>query len=117
MISFNSYENLRQLVDDEGGLVLTTMEALRDVHGVGKLGVHVRKAIHDNLEGQGLGHLPLDLPTYQHEEVRIYKLGSPIAKVVNAVVRPSEAGDDVLRQSVGSDAQLLLTKIKELVCS
>lgn len=117
MNRFDSYEGLRQLVDDEGGLVLTTMEDLRDIHGVGKLGVHVRKAIHDNLEGQGLGHLPLELPAYQHEEVRIYKLGSPIAKVVNAVVRPSEAGDEVLRQSVGTEAQVLLTKIKELVCS
>lgn len=117
MTDFDSFEDLRALVDGAGGLIVTDMESLRDAHGVGKLGVHVRAAIHDRLADQGLGHLPYDLPSYQHEEVRVYRLGSEIAKVVNAVLRPSPSGDDILRQSVGTDAQQTLARIRELVCS
>ncbi|MGL5823422.1 MAG: hypothetical protein ACRCYU_00940 [Nocardioides sp.] len=117
MTNYSTYEELGGLVDSEDGLVLTTMEELRDAHGVGKLGVHVRAAIHERLAGQGLGHLPYELPSYQHEEVRIYRLGSQIAKVVNAVIRPSATGDDILRQSVGTDAQKTLAQVRELICS
>ncbi len=48
--------------------------------------------------------------------VRIYRLGSEIAKVVNAVLRPSPSGDEILRQSLGTDAQQTLARIRELVC-
>ena len=112
-----NYDALRDQVTDNGGLLVTTMEMLRDTHGAGKLGVHVRKAIHDSLAAHGLGHLPGgDLPTYQHEEVRLYRLGTPIADTINAVLHPSEGGDQVLRQSAGSHAQDVLKQIRELVC-
>lgn len=92
------------------------MEVLRGAHGAGKLGVHVRKAIHDDLATHGLGHLPGGLPTYQHEEVRLFRLGTPIADTINAVLHPSEGGDQVLRQSAGSEAQDVLKQIRQLVC-
>lgn len=112
----STYEDMRTQVAANGGLLVTTMEALRDVHGAGKLGIHVRKAIHDALLAQGLGHLPAELPTYQHEEVRLFRLGTPIADTISAVLHPSEAGDQVLRQSAGSEAQSVLKQIRELVC-
>ncbi|MBW0115339.1 hypothetical protein [Pseudonocardia abyssalis] len=110
------YDVLRQQVEQGGGLLLTTMEVLRDAHGYGKLGVHVRKAIHDALAANGLGHLPQEMPTYQYEEVRLFRLGTPIADTINAVLHPSEGGDQVLRQSAGSEAQDVLKQIRQLVC-
>lgn len=110
------YEELRKQVESEGSLLLTTMEVLRDTHGAGKLGVHVRGSIHGALEANGLGHLPGELPTYQHEEVRLFRLGTPIADTINAVLHPSEGGDQVLRQSAGSEAQSVLKQIRDLVC-
>jgi len=92
------------------------MEVLRDAHGAAKLGVHVRKSISDNLAAHGLGHLPAELPTYQHEEVRLYRLGTGIADTINAVLHPTEAGDQVLRQSAGSTAQDVLRRVREIVC-
>lgn len=112
-----TYDDLRDQVTDSGGLLVTTMEVLRDVHGAGKLGVHVRKAIDGKLAAHGLGHLPGgELPTYQHEEVRLFRLGTPIADTISAVLYPSEGGDQVLRQSAGSQAQDVLKQIRELVC-
>jgi hypothetical protein len=115
--SYHTYQEIRDAVEEDGGLIVTTMEVLRDVHGVGKLGVHVRKGIDDRLGSMGLGHLPYELPSYQHEEVRIYRLGSEIAKVVEAVIRPSAEGDELLRSSLGTEAQRLLSQVRELVCA
>jgi len=110
------YEALRGKVEANGGLLATTMEVLRDAHGKGKLGVHVRSAISGRLAANGMGHVPAELPTYQHEEVRLFRLGTPIADTVNAVLHPSGAGDQVLRQTAGSTAQDTLKQIRELVC-
>ena len=111
-----TYTALRTATEQADGLYLTTMETLRDAHGAGKLGVHVRKAIHDELLANGLGHLPSELPAYQEYEVRLYRLGTSIANAINAVLYPSEAGDQVLRQTAGSSAQTVLKQIRELVC-
>jgi hypothetical protein len=112
----DSYEGMRKDVEAAGGLMLTTMEVLRDVHGAGKLGVHVRKNISGALAAHGMGHIPESLPTYQHEAVRLYRLGTPIADTINAVMHPTEAGDQILRQGAGSEAQSVLKQIRELVC-
>jgi hypothetical protein len=111
-----AYNDFPTLIDDAGGIFLTDMEALRDAHGVGKLGVHIRAGIKSQLESRGIGTLPDELPNYQHEEVRLYRLGSPIANVISAVVFPSEAGDATLRQTAGSNAQDLLRRVREIVC-
>jgi hypothetical protein len=92
------------------------MEVLREAHGVGKLGVHIRAGIKSELASRGIGTLPDDLPTYQHQEVRLFRLGTPIANVISAVLNPSEAGDATLRQSAGTDAQEVLRTIRQLVC-
>lgn len=112
----SGYDRFRRLIDDSGGVHLTTMEELRDAHGVGKLGVHIRAAIADELRSRGIGTLPEELPTYQHQEVRLFGLGTPIANVISAVLHPSEAGDATLVRSAGADAQDVLNSIRELVC-
>lgn len=112
----DNYDELRDKLERQGGLLQTTMGVLRGIHGAGKLGIHIRQAISDSLAAHGMGHLPAALPTYQEEEVRVFRLGSPIAETINAALRPSRAGDDVLRRSAGSDAQKILKQVRELVC-
>ena len=46
---FKDYDGLRKQVEAEGGLHTTTMEMLRELHGAGRLGKHVRDAIIANL--------------------------------------------------------------------
>jgi hypothetical protein len=102
----------------EQGVVTTTMEVLRDAYGAGKLGVHVVANIHKALLGLGLAHYPPELPTYQEYPVRIYKMGSPVADVIDAVLEPTAAHDEELRQLLqnGQGAVEILDQIRELVC-
>jgi hypothetical protein len=111
-----TYDEIARRLDDSGGLYVTRMEELREAHEAGRLGVNVRYAISDRLRSRGIGHLPAELPSYQEDEVRLYRLGDPIGKVIDAVINPSEPGDQVLRQSVGSTATDILARVRELVC-
>jgi len=112
----STYEELAADVDGSDGLLLTNMKVLRDAHNAGKLGVNVRDAISNRLRSRGIGHVPAPLPSYQEEEVRLYRLGSEIGKVIEAVLDPSEAGDQRLRQTAGSEAADILARVRELVC-
>lgn len=113
---FENYEALRRQVEAEGGLYTTTMETLRELHGAGRLGKHVRDAIGGELAAHGMGHLPEELPAYQELAVRIFRLNTPIADVVNAVTHPNMTGDQVLRQISAAQGHDILKKIRELVC-
>lgn len=112
----DNYEGLRAQVEAEGGLHTTTMEVLRGIHGAGRLGKHVRDSISGELAATGLGHLPEELPAYQEKDVRVFRLGTPIADVVSAVLHPSSGGDQVLQQMGAAQGQDILKKIRELVC-
>lgn len=92
------------------------MEELREIEGAGRLGQHVRASISGNLLSHGMGHLPAELPSYQDFEVRVYRLGTALADVINAALNPSTSGDQILRQVAASDAQDVIKKIRALVC-
>lgn len=81
----------------------------------GKLGVHVRAGISDSLRQHGLGHYPPELPNYQWDEVRIYRQGTPVGRLIEAVLSVSANNDEVIRDLAGSDASANLVKIRELV--
>lgn len=110
-------ENIRTYVDDGGGLAALTMAELRDEHGVSKLGVHVRQNISRELAGHGLGHFPRELPSHGSDEVRVYRLGTPVAELVDAVLEPSDRGDERLREAANHDTAAIIETIKELVCA
>src|SRR3954454_5683188 len=92
-----SYEDLRDAVAASEGLLAISMEQLRDIHGAGRLGVHVRDAISSSLARYGLGHFPEELPSYQEQYVRIFQLGTPLADLVHAVLDPTPSRDEILR--------------------
>lgn len=112
----SSLEELREHVDNHDGVLTTTMGVLRDAYGKGRLGPHVRAGIHNALAGLGLGHFPSELPEYQNERVRLYRLGSPVGNLINAVLDLSEESDELLRGTAGSQDTEILRQIKELVC-
>ena len=48
--------------------------------------------------------------------MRLYKLGSPIADIFDAVQNPSQIHDDELREAVGREDIEVIRKIRDLVC-
>ena len=115
-VQFRSFEELNELVTRQQGVVTVQMEGLRDALKVKRLGIHVRTQISKRLQGVGLGHFPEPLPLYQDELVRIYKLGSPVAELIQAVLQPSPDHDDRIRRAGGGDAETILDQVRAIVC-
>ena len=117
MLQYDDFDELSDLVDQNGGVHTTHMGALRDAKGYGKLGVHVVRAISQDLAGYGLGHFPTELEPYQEQQVRVYRLGSPIAELIDAVINPSATHDEELRAAAGGDDARILRQIRNLICA
>ena len=113
-----SWDDIKDNVEKNGNVHTFTMEVLRNAHGAAKLGVNVRAEISQTLAGIGLGHVPVDLPSYQHEQVRLYKRGTPVGQLVESVLLPGEQNDKSLADrfgAVGPDYAVMVQKIRELV--
>jgi len=111
------YAALRDEVKESGGVLAVNMGRLRDVHGAGKLGNIVVESIAEQLQGVGLGHSPKDLPTSQWKQVIVYRNGTSVAKLIDAIINVEEGSDAVIRQfaSTEKDAdRKVLRKIREL---
>lgn len=110
-------EEIKDQVEKNGNLLTVTMEQLLETHGAGRLGVHVRDEISKTLAGMGLGHVPQELPNYQHELVRLYKRGTPVGELIEIVLSPGEQHDRTLieRFSVSPDYASIVQKIRDLV--
>lgn len=117
MDKYKDLDELREIVeqDEHKSVFHTHMLGLRDSVGAGKLGKYVRQKISDELKGRGLGHLPSDLPENQWDEVVIFKLGSKVAKVIDAVQKPNEHSAKVLRELVANTAKEKLDEIKAIL--
>lgn len=66
----------------------------------------------------GLGHVPQELPNFQHEQVRLYKRGTPVGELIETVLAPGESNDKKLVGQVGdsaTDYASVIEKIRELV--
>jgi len=113
----DDFDALGDQADAQGGAVTVSAETLRDAHGAGRLGVHVRSNISRELQSRGLAHYPDPLPDAQGARVRVYRQGSDAARVIGAVLNPSTQSDEIIRELVGGEAPATLEKIKELVCS
>jgi hypothetical protein len=111
------YEELLGEVKQNGGVLNVDMGRLRDVHGAGKLGNIVVQAISEELDGQGLSHTPKELPTLQWKQVIIYRNGTPVSRLINAILNVEEGSSDVIRQfTTKNDDAATIKKIRELVC-
>ncbi len=66
----------------------------------------------------GLGHIPVVLPSYQDESVRVYKKGTPIGEFIDTVLTPSRQNDNKLSERFGGggvDYADIVEKIRDLV--
>ena len=113
------YQDLEALEDDlndNGGVLTLPAWVIRDAYGAERLGSQVRANITAKLRGRGIGHTPAEFPDRQWTSVRLYKIGSPAGTVIEAALNPGEETDQVLRDSAGGEAELILTRVRELVC-
>jgi hypothetical protein len=93
---YADFDELASRVNRGGERLLVTMEELRDLHGKGRLGPRVNDEISQQLRGVGLGHAPDPLPTKQHDTVVIFRFGSKIDRVFNALKKPDSSALSVL---------------------
>ena len=113
------FERITRRVDDTGGVAVATLGELRDLSNKGRLGRHVLGQIAEELTNCGLGYFPLTtLEDHEQpracEEIRLYRLETSLATLIESVTCPSETGDEVLRASTG-DAATLVQEIRRLV--
>lgn len=116
MQNFHSYDELRDIVNNNGDLITVPLMQLRDVLNVSKLGVHVRNDIKKGLDSCGLKVFPPELPNNQHDLVRVYRAGSPIADLIDAVLNPTPEHDTELKNTVRSEDRDIINQIKRIVC-
>jgi hypothetical protein len=116
LVTYKTLDDIRQAVEQHQGVLTVGMDELRDAKGAGRLGVHVRAGIRKDLAGLGLGHWPRELPESQDELVRIYKQGSPVADLIDAVLEPNLQHDEEIRQAVAKEPAQILRQIRELAC-
>lgn len=118
---FKSMAEVAAESDELGGIVCLTLGDLRDAVGAGKLGRWVLERISEELDAEGLGYFPPavlranDEPR-QHQEIRIYRKGpNVVARVIDAVLNPTQKGDEVLRSLGGDDAREVLAEVRKLI--
>jgi hypothetical protein len=107
---------LLEKIDAHEGIFSFSMEDVRNAYGSERLGVNVRAGITQKLKRLGIGHYPRNLPEYQDQAVRLFRLGSPIEELINAALRISRGNDAILRKAAGGDAEKVLRQVRELVC-
>jgi hypothetical protein len=113
-----TWTEIKERVEKNGNVLTLTMEELRDACGAAKLGVHVRAEISSTLAGMGLGHIPQELPTYQHELVRLYKNGTPVGDLIVTVLTPGQQNDGKLTGQFAAgkvDYAAVVQKIRDLL--
>lgn len=108
-------DGIRKAVEASGDVLTLLMQEVRDAFGWDRLGKNVRTLISESLDGLGLGYLPHELPDRQWIPVRLYKLGSPMAALLDAALNPSVEHDEELRKAVTGGDMETLKKIKALL--
>ena len=113
-----TWDEIKQEVEAHGGVRTMAVDTLREAHGAGKMGVHIRGQISSQLAGMGLGHVPRELPNYSHDTVRIYKRGTPAGNLIEAVLETGEGNDRKIVEQTsvsGQDFAEVVRQIRELV--
>lgn len=116
MSKSKEFQDLKQEVEANQNVLTVTMAQLRDIYGVRRLGVHVCDEISNKLKGVGLGHYPEELIPDAWENVRVYKLGTPVGDVMTAAQSTGPEGDKILRDLAEGDARELVRQVQAIVC-
>ncbi|HWA92104.1 MAG TPA: hypothetical protein VG889_18845 [Rhizomicrobium sp.] len=123
--SADTWEELKETVEEQGHTGLVLMSVLRDLVGVGRLGKHVNSQASAELAKVGLGHFPLlveDWPVNQWAKIRLFVRGGRIERAYAAMTRiaedaASERKDDAIIASIAKDdSAQIVERIRALVC-
>jgi hypothetical protein len=112
------WNKIKTEVQNNENVLTVTMEKLRNAYGASRLGVNVCDEISSTLARLGLGHVPVVLPTYQQELVRLYQKGTPVGDLIETVLTPGGQNDARLREKFsgdGIDYAAIVQKVRELV--
>ncbi len=118
-MAIKNLTDLGKMVDNES-VVVVTLGELRKAIGYDRLGKYVLDELSSSLEGEGLGYFPLDMiednpEPRQGQEIRVYRRGRGVGKIIQAVTNPAPSGDRVLREH-SSESTELVQQIRALVC-
>lgn len=114
----SSFDDIKKIVMDEGGVFTFQAWELREALGAGRLTPRINGMISETLRSYGLGHVPFDaesLPTNQYGAVRVYDATAPVGKAIAAAHIPGEENDRLLKESIKGDAAQILAQIRALV--
>lgn len=113
---FDDLDGLLEAVEDQGNLAVCAMFQLRDACGWDRLTARIAEDIEVQLAQRALGVFPRPIPQSRRAEVRVYKKGTSLGNLVDAVLDPAEHRDDLLRASANRDSDDILRKVQRLVC-
>lgn len=112
----DDWDELVGMVEENDNLATVTMVKLRNLAGWTRLTAAAADTIEDGLKQNGLGYFPHHMPTDRHAEIRIYRLGTPMGRLVESVLDPTEHGDSHLRDIASGNASDVLQRVRRLVC-
>jgi hypothetical protein len=121
-----NWEELIRKVEENDGVATVEMGVIRDLAGYAKLGKHVLADASSQMGARGLGHYPLDaenLPLYQHERIRVFKKGSHVDRLYQAMARVStedeqaQKDDELIAEIANSEANEKLKAIRKIACT
>lgn len=110
-----TYVELKQRIEANGNVLTIRMEELRGIEGVGRLGPHVCTRIEEKLKSEGIGYYP-SLKPDGWQEVRLFRLGTPMADVIHAAITPGDTADNRLREMTSDETASIISQIRVLVC-
>ncbi|MER5836060.1 MULTISPECIES: hypothetical protein [Streptomycetaceae] len=121
-MEYSNIDDLKSEVD-QLGLVVASLQDLREMLDYRKLGPRVLTEVGTTLAGVGLGYYPKQTidsnpQPRQWEEVRIYAKSSAVGKVIDAVLEPGASNDTFLLEVADADdakAAEILDQIRTLI--
>lgn len=120
MTHYNEIADLAEAADDNG-LAVVTLGNLREMLSYSRLGVRVLSSLSQALRSEGLGYYPLEVldaneVPRQTQELRVYKVGSPVAQLIESVLYPDEDGDEfIMNASEGAASATVIDQIRTLI--
>lgn len=120
MGDYESIEDLGHAVDENGGLLAVTLGDLREILNYSRLGAKVLNEIAEALRKEKLGYFPretlLNNPTPRFTaQVRIYRQISKLGELIEAVVDPDDAGDELLRNTATGRDSYIVNQLRILL--
>lgn len=118
-----SMKDVSMWIDEQDGIAWVSLLVLRNAVDADKLGKLVMGRIRSQIDANGLGYFPAgvieDNPAPRQDQVvRLYRKGPVgIGSLVDAILEPSDEGDQVLRDVAKNTSDDLLNRVRELVCA